>query len=207
MTATPRSHAHGNEGDPVGEPPLRDRPIDLVDIGRALGASANLERLGDGAIRAWRDDLTLIRESLAYARTVLAGDVAILSQSGPPGGSEPETVVDELSRMLAAVPEELQRSEPEPREGDIFDPSFEDDLAFDDGLFLRADHLLAAHQEMARVNLSSAAAAARVLDLVEEQLAILSEREAAVDARLQQIRAVIIRRYRIAAAPVHDQPA
>jgi hypothetical protein len=205
MTATPRSHAHRDEGDDPAEPPLRDRPIDLVDIGQALGTSANLERLGDGALRAWRDDLTSIRESLTYARTVLAGDVAILSQSGSLGGTEPETVADEISRMLGAGAEEPQR--PEPDEEEIFDRSFDDNLVFDEGLFLRADHLLAAHQEMARVNLSSAGAVARVRELVEGQLAILSEREAAVEARLQQIRAVIIRRYRIAVAPVHDQSA
>jgi hypothetical protein len=205
MTGTPRSHAHGSEGEDLAEPPLRDRPIDLIDIGRALGTSANLERLGDGAIRAWRDDLTLIRESLTYARTVLAGDVAILSQSGSLGGTEPETVADELSRMLGTGADEPRRSDPD--DGEIFDPSFEENLVFDDGLFLRADHLVAAHQEMARVNLSSAGAVARVRELLEGQLAILSEREAAVEARLQQIRALVIRRYRMAVAPVHDQPA
>ena len=77
----------------------------------------------------------------------------------------------------------------------------------DEGLFARTDHLLAAHREMARVDLSSTAATTRVRLLVEEQLAILTERQAAVEARLQQIRAVIIRRYRLAAAPARDRPA
>ena len=36
---------------------------------------------------------------------------------------------------------------------------------------------------------------------------MLTERQAAVEARLQQIRAVIFRRYRDAAAPARDQPA
>ncbi len=40
--------------------------------------------------------------------------------------------------------------------------------------------------------------------LVEEQLTVLTERQAAVEARLQQIRAVIIRRYRDDEAPAHD---
>ena len=57
------------------------------------------------------------------------------------------------------------------------------------------------------MDLSSAAATGRVRVLVEEQLEILTERQAAVEARLQQIRAVIIRRYRLAADPARDRPA
>jgi hypothetical protein len=60
---------------------------------------------------------------------------------------------------------------------------------------------------MARVDLTSPAARTRTLESVEEQLAMLTERQAAVEARLQQIRAVIFRRYRDAAAPAHNQTA
>ncbi len=67
--------------------------------------------------------------------------------------------------------------------------------------------MLAAHREMAGVNLSSPAAATRLQALLEDQLAILTERQAAVEARLQQIRALIIRRYRDAASAVRDQSA
>ena len=59
---------------------------------------------------------------------------------------------------------------------------------------------------MARVDLSSAVATAGVRALIEDQLALLTERQAAVEARLQQIRAVIIRRYREGVA-AHDRPA
>ena len=119
-------------------------------------------------------------------------------------------MVDELSRVLAAGLREDRWADPEDEGHDLGpddDLLLDDDLGLSEGLFIRTDHLLAAHQEMARVNLSSAAAAARVRELVEDQLAILTERQAAVEARLQQIRAVIIRRYQIAAAPVRDQPA
>ena len=81
------------------------------------------------------------------------------------------------------------------------------DPDIDEGLFIRTDHLLAAHREMARVDLASSAARIRVLELVEEQLAMLTERQAAVEARLQQIRAVIFRRYRDGVASAQDQPA
>jgi hypothetical protein len=196
----PPTDAHP-DGDPAAEISLRDRPIDLVDIARALGESSNIERLGGAAIRAWRDDLTLIQESLSYARTILTADVAILSHSGSEATTTGRDVIDDLPGKLTSSPSEEHWSAEDLEDlGDL-------EVAFDEGLFARTDQLLSAHREMARVDLSSASATAGALTLVEEQLAILTERHAAVDARLQQIRAVIIRRYRQAAAPARDRPA
>jgi chromosome condensin MukBEF ATPase and DNA-binding subunit MukB len=188
-----------DEAEKAGELSLHIQPIDLVDIGRVLGESAKAERLGDIPVRAWRDDLTVIRDSLSYARAVLAADVAILSESGPSATTEAkQRVVDDLPGTLAAVD-----PDPEWPDQDVLGP----DPDIDEGLFVRTDHLLATHREMARVDLTSRAARARVLELVEQQLAMLTERQAAVEARLQQIRALIFRRYRDAAAPAHDQTA
>lgn len=192
------AHTYRDEADKAGELSLHMQQIDLVDIGRVLGESAKAERLGDILVRAWRDDLTVIRDSLSYARAVLAADVAILTESGPSVTTETQRVVDDLPGVLAAVD-----PDPEWPDQDVVDP----DPDIDEGLFVRTDHLLASHREMARVDLTSPAARARVLELVEEQLAMLTERQAAVEARLQQIRAVIFRRYRDAAAPAHDQTA
>jgi hypothetical protein len=191
------AHKDRDEADQAGELSLRMQPIDLVDIGRVLGESAKAERLGDIPIRAWRDDLTVIRDSLSYARAVLVADVAILTESGP-SATATQRVVDDLPGILAAV-------DPDPQwpDQDVVDP----DPDIDEGLFVRTDHLLATHREMARVDLTSPSARSRTLELVEEQLAMLTERQAAVEARLQQIRAVIYRRYRDAAAPAHDQTA
>jgi hypothetical protein len=178
-----------------------DRPIDLIDIARALGESSNIERLGGAVIRAWRDDLTLIQESLSYALTILAADVAILSQ--------PRSEETTLGRDARDEPPSRLSSNAAGDQWSAEDLEDLEDLevAFDEGLFARTDQLLRVHREMARVDLSSAAATAGALALVEEQLAILTERHAAVDARLQQIRAVIIRRYQQAAAPARDRPA
>jgi hypothetical protein len=192
------AQAYRDEADEAGELSLQSRPINLVDIGRVLGESAKAERLGDIPIRAWRDDLTVIRDSLSYARAILTADVAILTESDPATTKESQRAVDELPGVLAAVP-----PDPQWPDQDTLNP----DPDFDEGLFTRTDHLLAAHREMARVDLSSAAARARALELVEEQLAMLTERQAAVEARLQQIRAAIFRRYRAAAAPAHDRTA
>jgi len=197
VTRVPPSDAHA-ESEAAAELWLRDRPINLIDIARVLGESANIERLDGAAIRAWRDDLTLIRDSLSYARAILAADVAILSESGsqkPPAGRE---VVDTLPDRLSSSLGEEQWS-PEDLE-DL-------DLAIDDDLFARTDQLLAVHQALARVDRSSASAAAGALAQVEEQLSILTERHATVEARLQQIRLVILRRYRQEAGPVRDQSA
>jgi hypothetical protein len=183
---------------------LRDRPIDLIDIARVLGQSATIERLGGAAVRACRDDLTLIRDSLSYATAILAADVATLSDAGTPEATAgPDVVVEVPSELFSSPGDDKWPS------GSLDDLDNLDDLDvdIDEGLFARTDHLLAAHREMARVNLSSAAATTRARVLVEEQLAILTERQAAVEARLQQIRAVIIRRYRLAAAPARDRPA
>jgi hypothetical protein len=197
------------QADSDGAPALtlRDRPIDLIDIARALGQSATIERLGGAAVRACRDDLTLIGESLSYATAVLAADVATLSDAATQGTTAGP-------HRVAEVPNELFSSPGEDRwpSGSLVDLGDLDDLDgldvdIDEGLFARTDHLLAAHREMARVDLSSAAATGRVRVLVEEQLEILTERQAAVEARLQQIRAVIIRRYRLAANPARDRPA
>jgi hypothetical protein len=195
----PAAHAHaqGDEDDDAGDLALRDRPIDLLDISVLLGASAHVERPG-APVRAWRDDLTLIREALDYARSILAADVAILSRAGAPRPKERPALVDELPNMLAGRTRENQWPEPDDAGSD---------LEFDEGLFIRTDHLLALHGAMAGVDLTSPAATGRVRQQVEEQLDLLTERQAAVEARLQQIRAVIIRAYQAAAAPARDQPA
>jgi hypothetical protein len=191
------AHAHDDEGDDVADLSQLQRPIDLVDIGRALGGSAHVQRMGDVSIRAWRDDLTLIRDSLRYARTVLAADLAILTQSTSPESSPWQGVIDELPGVLATSSGLDEWPDPYDDGGD---PEIDVDL------FLRTDHLLAVHREMARVDLSSAVATSGVRALIEDQLALLTERQAAVEARLQQIRAIIIRRYRESVA-AHDQPA
>jgi hypothetical protein len=201
----PPTDTHAESGD-VAELWLRDRPINLIDIARVLGESANIERLDGAAIRAWRDDLTLIRDSLSYARAILAADVAILSESGsqrPPAGRD---VVDTDPSGLSSSPDPDQDQWSAEDIDDLGDLEGLD-LAIDEDLFTRTDQLLAAHRALARLDRSSAAATAGALAQVEEQLAILTERHATVEARLQQIRLVILRRYRQEASPARDQSA
>ena len=57
------------------------------------------------------------------------------------------------------------------------------------------------------VDLSSPFDVAGSLAVIDEQLTALTERQEAVEARLQQIRAAIIRRYEEGEASARDQPA
>jgi len=195
------AHAPGEDDADSGAADLsvQIRPILLVDIDRILEDSANVEHRGDGApIRTWRDELTLVLESLTYARAILAADAAILLHSSAPEGADPKSVVDELPRAMDTGPWDDQWSG---SDGEDVDPELGEDL------FTRTDQLLAAHQEMARVDLSSPADVTRALQMVEEQLTALTERQEAVAVRLQQIRAAVIRQYERGGAPAHDQPA
>ena len=184
---------HG-EAERASEAGRWDRPILLSDVDRLLEGSADVDQLDHDDLRALRADLSVIRESLAYARAILAGDVAILRRAGTADVTAGQRMVADLPELLGTEPVEGRW----PESGDA-------DIGAD--LFGRTDELLSAHQEMAVVDLSSAFDVAGSLAVVEEQLAAVTERLEAVDARLEQIKAIVIRRYEEAEASAHDQPA
>ncbi len=111
-----------------------------------------------------------------------------------------ERLVDDVPGVLGTGPEAEQSSSatsghPEP------EPELSGDL------FTRADELVAAHQEMAEVDLTSAFDVAGSLAVVEEELAALTERQRGVEARLAEIRAAVIRQYQEGPGTARDQPA
>ena len=196
--ASAQAHVPGGGGPPAWGLSLPDRPILLADIDRLLETSADVELLGRGApIRTWRDALGVALELLTYARAVLDSDLAILRHSSAGQAMDAHFVVEELPGVLASDWED-----------DVADEwvGDEDDVEFDLALFDRADELLSAHREMARVDLASPADVARVLAMVEEQLAGLTSRQQAVEARLRQIGMALIRQYG-EDLPARDQPA
>ncbi len=198
------AHAHlqGGDGPPAWGLSLPDRPILLVDIDRLLETSADVELLGRGApITTWRDALTANLELLTYARAILTGDVAILRHGVAGDAGNGQSVVDYLPRVLASPEGAANGAERDDDEWDEWETEF--DLA----VFDRADQLLSAHHEMARVNLASPADVARVLAVVEEQLAGLTSRQQAVEIRLRQIRVAMVRRFQEDAPPARDQSA
>ena len=63
---------------------------------------------------------------------------------------------------------------------------------------------MSAHEQMAHTDLSSRRDVERALHEVEAQLAALTERQNAVEIRLQQIRATIVRQYQEGAVTARD---
>ncbi len=74
----------------------------------------------------------------------------------------------------------------------------------DGEIFVRSDWLMAAHQEMAHADLSSRDEVTRVLGELEAQLNDLAQRHEAVEVRLQEIRAAIVRQYKDGRVPARD---
>ncbi len=79
-------------------------------------------------------------------------------------------------------------------------------LELDLGVFVRSDRLVAGHEEMALVDLSSSEDVELLLGELERELAQLTERQHAVELRLQQIRAAIVRQYQEGVAPTRGWP-
>ena len=190
----PSAHAHLHEDDETGPEDFSavERPILLADIDRVLGESAVLERTrGASPIRVWRDELTLALESLAYARSVLAADVAILRHCLADPGPDLQAVVDDLPAIVTTPQWGDGRSESDEDEHEVGE-----DPEFDLAVFLRSDRLVAAHERMARTDLSSPEDVGGALRELETGLGELTARQEAVEVRLQQIRVAIIRQYR-----------
>jgi hypothetical protein len=197
----PSAHAHmpkGSSGDTVETLLLRDRPILLADIDQVLDESEEVEHASKSAfIRTWREELTLARESLAYARAVLSSDVAILRHCVRVGSDE-QSVVAELPVIMASQSWGEGWSTP----GDAPDRSW-----VDPDVLVRSDELMSAHLEMAGLDLSAPGQVARVLDLLEEQIGAVTERHLAVEIRLEEIRSAIIRQYQRGAVTTRNLPA
>jgi hypothetical protein len=193
-------------GDDGPDRSLQDRPLTLAGIDRLLEESAEVERPGsDAPIRAWRDDLTFVLEALTYARTILSADVALLRHARDLSGADGNVgtggpSVDDLPGVLAPASGE----HPEPtaaQSGEFVEPEITADL------FTRTDQLLRAHDEMAEVDLTSPFDVAGSLGVVEADLQALTDRQDHVEARLQEIRAAVIRDYQEGAEAARDQPA
>ena len=189
----PSAHAHLHEDDEIGPEDLSagERPILLADIDRVLGESAVLERTrGASPIRVWRDELTIALESLAYARSVLAADVAILRRCLADAGPDLDRVVSDLPTIMTGP-----HWDDGPPGSAQDDAEADENVEFDLGVFLRSDRLVAAHERMARTDLSSPEDVELALRELETELGELTARQESVEVRLQQIRVSIIRQY------------
>lgn len=202
----PSPHAHLPDDAGTGAPresPYRASPVGLDDIDELLEDSDLAMRSpGPAPVRAWRDDLALVLEALRYARAILAADVTVLRHALATGTTA-AALVDELPSVLGTQQGSERWSEPA-------GPHPEDDADFDaevdPDLFTRADDLVSAHEAMAGLDLSDSSEVIRVLDLIEDTLVAVSAYQAAVELRLSQIRAVILRQYAEGVIPSRDWP-
>ena len=182
-------------------------PIDVEDIDRVLRDSAGLGAdtpHASAVLREWRADLSVALAALVYAREILTADIALvhrcLAMPGTP--SSPAEGLDDLiahlprvltspsSRTVSSVGEIPARG---PAESEDPGRSIEDeDIA---QVVARSDRLVAAHRVLASTDLSVPAELAYALGVLEAQLTTLAEHQGAVAARLQEIRAVVLRQY------------
>jgi hypothetical protein len=170
-----------------------DEPIVLADIDRVLADSADVEQASATApVRAWRDDLTMALESLAYARAVLAADVNILRHCLVRPGAD---VVEVLPSAMSPGSAGETRATDGPEGPDV---------RIDWDVCVRSDELLSAHQQMAQADLSSSEEVTRLLTDVEAQLTGLADRQDAVERRLQEVRSAIVRQYERGEVPAQD---
>ena len=195
----PLTQAHPYEADQTGLDALvrGEGPILLADIDRVLDESACVGHACATAVRSWREDLTLAQECLAYARSVLASDVGILRHCLADAGSGPEALLADLPAAMAGGEWGDAGSEDTGSEAGVSDLS----STMLHQVFARSDALMSAHDEMAHTDLTSPEEVRRLLDAVHDQLHALEQRQNAVAARLQQIRAAIVRLYHEGSLP------
>ncbi len=191
-------HPHGEQEFDARSSSLlsEEDPIRLADIDRVLEDSAAVAQADFAAsIRLWREELRVALESLTYARSVLASDVGILRHRLGSERARTEDLVEQLAEALSTTPWGDDWAEPGPGAG-----------AGDDNwdVCVRSDLLMTAHQEMASTDLSSAADVTRVLQDVEAQLADLARRHDAVEERLAQVRAAVLRQYETGTVSARD---
>jgi hypothetical protein len=153
---------------------------------------------GPGApIRTRRNELTLVLEALTYARAFFP--VTWRScVSGVPATQSASRAWPTTDRAPWASPRTTDEAT-EPTDD-------EDEAEFNLAIFDRTDQVVSAHHELARVDLTSQVDVARVLAAVDEQPAGLTTRREAAEARLRQIRAVVIRQCQQATPPRASPP-
>jgi hypothetical protein len=179
-----QAQTHDPEG---GRTEVDSAPLVVADVDRLLLESARVAHAGPAApVRAWRQDLTEVLAVLSYAEAVLAGDAALLRHclSGAP--ADHKAVLDDLARTLSGGDQPCDAAAAVP---------------LDETLFARADRLVAPHDRLARADLTEPVAVRRLLHDVEAQLDEVGARRRAVENRLADIRAAVIRQYREGTVP------
>lgn len=198
----PLTQAHRYEAETGLDALVRgEGPIFLADIDQVLEESKCVGHASATAVRTWREDLTVARECLAYTRSVLTSDVGILRRCLADAGSGPEALLADLPAAMTSGEGGEGGSEGAGSDGSASDLS----STMLHQVSARSDALMSVHDEMARTDLASPEEVSRLLDAVHDQLNGLEQRQVAVAARLQQIRAAIVRLYHEGSLPAPNR--
>ena len=178
------AQAHIHEDDPFDGGSLR-----LDDVDRLLLESARASRSGSAPVRAWRDDLAEALAVLGYAESVLTGDAALLRHCLTTGPLDHKEVLDRMARALSGGASPM---------GTVVE------MPDDETVFARAEALLAVHERMASADLTRREGMRRLLGDIESQLQEITARRLQLEARLDSIRAAVIREYRAGQVPTPE---
>ena len=163
----------------------------LLDTTSAIGTGVSAAR-----IRAWRDELAHVAVLLSYARHVLSVDLGVLRSAAESAEGSFQSVVDELPELLAAA---------SIGGGWSLSPDAPATMApAEQVLEGEADGLLAAHGQLARVDISSPADIVTLIAEFEEEMSRVTERWELAEARLRKLQALLVTMYKSGDASVDD---
>lgn len=163
----------------------------LLDTTSAVGTDTPAVR-----IRAWRDELAHVAVLLSYARHVLSVDLGVLRSAAGRAEGGFQAVVDELPGLLAAA---------SIGGGWSLSPDAPATMApAEQVLEGEADGLLAAHGELARVDISSPADIMTLIEEFEDEMSQVTERWELAEARLRELQARLVTMYKTGEASVDD---
>jgi hypothetical protein len=170
--------------------------LTAADIDQTLARTGTIDTtVSVRQLRGWRDDLAHAAVLLSYARHVLSVDIGVLrSISDDPG--DLDAMIGDLPRLLATA--SIGGGWP-----------LSPDATTTMGSAGRvqtgeADALMSAHSQVAQVEFRSPEAVGRVIGELEAQLAVATDRLELVEAKVREIQAALVQRYKSGDATTGD---
>jgi len=163
----------------------------LLDSTSAVGTDTRAAQ-----IRAWRDELAHVAVLLSYARHVLSVDLGVLRSAAGRVDANFQAVVDELPKLLAAA---------SIGGGWSLSPDAPATMApAEQVLEGEADGLLAAHGELASLDISSRADIVALIGQFEDEMSQVTARWERAEARVRDLQAALVAMYKSGEASVDD---
>ena len=171
--------------------------LTAADIDQTLAQAAPVDAtISVRQLRGWRDDLAHAAVLLSYARHVLSVDIGVLRSIADDPGDDLDAVIEDLPRLLATA-----------SIGGGW--SLSPDATTTMGSAGRvqageADALMSAHSQVAQVEFRSPEAVGRLIGELDVQLAVATDRLELVEAKVREIQAALVERYKSGDATTGD---